>query len=261
MNRDRTFVSFDLFATLVDLHDVEDESAFERFAHEMDAEGISAPPEWWIERKRELTEEAFDRARLSRADGGDIDVFDIFVAMVTEASKGLLSDSHAAARMAASRFRRCATLTLEPVHQVVAALPELRRDFTLLVISNTQRCYSEEEMDRFGLRRWFDAVVFSSDVGLCKPHPELFERGLAAVGARPDQWLHVGDNPADDVVGAEQIGGSALWIERPDRNAVAPSVASATGRRPDSVVTVTARPDDRATTDEIVHTVRRWCAR
>lgn len=258
MGPDRRFVSFDLFSTLVDLDDTEDDAAFGRFAAEMSAAGVDAPADWWRDRKRELTAEAFERAPQPLDEGGDIDVSEIFAALVVEATAGRARDTYDIARLAAHRFRRCATVSLTPVPEVVAALPILSEDFTLLLISNTQRCYSELEMDRFGLRQWFDAVVFSSDVGMCKPRPAMFERGLAAVGARPDQWLHVGDNPLDDARGAMSAGGAAIVLVRPDRPSPQHAVLADIEHEVESVVTLTRPGNGRSATTELVDAIRSW---
>jgi putative hydrolase of the HAD superfamily len=254
-------VSFDLFSTLVDLDDVEDDAVFHRFAVEMRADGIDASAEWWRERKDALTEAAFDHAPRTRPCGGDIDVYGVFLSMVVEATAGRLSDSHAAARLAARRFRRCATRSLQTVPEVVAALPALRDEFSLLLISNTQRCYSEDEIDEFGLRTWFDAVVFSSDVGVCKPYPELFDSALAAAGARPEQWLHVGDNPHDDARGAMSLGGAAIFLHRPDRAPIETATIAAIEHDVEAVVTVRARTKGHLATDQLVVAIREWSLR
>lgn len=51
-------------------------------------------------------------------------------------------------------------------------------------------------LDQFGLLRFFDHVQ-GTDGFPCKPAPDVIERSLAALGARPEDCLFVGDSAAD----------------------------------------------------------------
>jgi phosphoglycolate phosphatase len=51
-------------------------------------------------------------------------------------------------------------------------------------------------LDQFGLLRFFDHVQ-GTDGFPCKPAPDVIERSLAALGAKPEDCLFVGDSAAD----------------------------------------------------------------
>lgn len=58
----------------------------------------------------------------------------------------------------------------------------------------------------------FDAVVVSAEVGAEKPNPVIFEAALQALGMRPGEVVHVGDDRRNDVWGARDAGIPAwLW--------------------------------------------------
>ena len=57
-----------------------------------------------------------------------------------------------------------------------------------------------------------DHVVISEAVGFRKPHPKIFEEGLAPFSAAPEVALHVGDQPKADVCGAGRLGFKTVWI-------------------------------------------------
>ena len=60
-----------------------------------------------------------------------------------------------------------------------------------------------------------DAVVFSSEVGVRKPRPEIFNRALGRLGVEPERALFVGDRLAADVRGARDVGMrtvQAMWF-------------------------------------------------
>lgn len=51
-----------------------------------------------------------------------------------------------------------------------------------------------------------DTVVTSAAAGRKKPHPEIFERALAAMGVPAGSCLHVGDSLEEDIEGATLVG-------------------------------------------------------
>lgn len=63
-----------------------------------------------------------------------------------------------------------------------------------------------ELLDAEGLLRHFGGWGFSDEVGHYKPAPQIFEAALAALGARPEEALHVGDLPRTDIAGAAALG-------------------------------------------------------
>lgn len=71
-----------------------------------------------------------------------------------------------------------------------------------------------EQLRRTGLAAVLDAVVFSGEVGWRKPSPRLFERALAALGARADTTVFVGDRMREDVEGAHASGMRAVLLRR-----------------------------------------------
>jgi len=50
-----------------------------------------------------------------------------------------------------------------------------------------------------------------------KPHPRIFEMAVEEAGVPSSQLLYVGDNPVDDVEGANRVGIEAVLINRPGR--------------------------------------------
>jgi putative hydrolase of the HAD superfamily len=71
------------------------------------------------------------------------------------------------------------------------------------------------DLERSGLASRLDFAVFSSEVGMRKPHPSIFERTLEALGVEPENALFVGDRLYEDVLGAGRLGmatAQALWF-------------------------------------------------
>jgi putative hydrolase of the HAD superfamily len=71
------------------------------------------------------------------------------------------------------------------------------------------------DLDEMGLKDRLDVAVFSSDVGLRKPRPEIFQRALDELAVAPERTLFVGDRVREDVGGAHELGMrtvQALWF-------------------------------------------------
>jgi putative hydrolase of the HAD superfamily len=61
-------------------------------------------------------------------------------------------------------------------------------------------------LDREGLLKHFSGWSFSDETGHYKPAPEAFEPALAALGAQPQEAMHVGDLRRTDIAGAAALG-------------------------------------------------------
>jgi putative hydrolase of the HAD superfamily len=107
-------------------------------------------------------------------------------------------------------------------HPLLEALRE--RGFGLGLVSNAfdPGWLLHRDLEHMGLADRLDFSVFSSEVGLRKPHPAIFERALDALGVAPENALFVGDRLFEDIRGAAELGMTtvqALWYradEHPD---------------------------------------------
>ncbi len=78
------------------------------------------------------------------------------------------------------------------------------------------------DAELFGLAPLLDALVFSEEVGVMKPQPEIFLRALDQLGVEPPAAMFVGDRLEDDVQGAANVGMTtvqALWFAADDTTA------------------------------------------
>jgi putative hydrolase of the HAD superfamily len=70
--------------------------------------------------------------------------------------------------------------------------------------------YPQRDMEYFQLTDYFDDMVFSTDVGLRKPHPKMFKIALSNLGADADRSVFVGNSLQCDVKGALGVGMTAV---------------------------------------------------
>lgn len=65
-------------------------------------------------------------------------------------------------------------------------------------------------LERFGVAELVDHWSFSDEVGVYKPHPDIFAHAFAGLGAAAADVVHVGDLHRTDVAGALAAGASAV---------------------------------------------------
>jgi putative hydrolase of the HAD superfamily len=63
-----------------------------------------------------------------------------------------------------------------------------------------------EDIERLGIAQYVDDGVFSSEIGVRKPHPAIFRKVLDALGVQPQEAVFVGDRVKDDIGGAKALG-------------------------------------------------------
>jgi len=109
-----------------------------------------------------------------------------------------------------------------------ALLDSLRdRGLKTGVVSNTwdPRWLLERDLEEMGLLARLDTTVFSSDVGVRKPRPEIFYRALDDVGAEPERTVFVGDRLQADIRGAAELGMTtiqAMWFRAEEDDEIQP---------------------------------------
>jgi HAD superfamily hydrolase (TIGR01549 family) len=84
-----------------------------------------------------------------------------------------------------------------------------------------------ESLDHFGIRRAFETVVVSAEIGWCKPHRIIFDHTLEKLGIRPAEALFIGDQLYVDVYGALSCGMHVAWIETEQQDWLPPEVKPA----------------------------------
>ena len=67
-------------------------------------------------------------------------------------------------------------------------------------------------LSSFDLEKYFDCIVISDEVGCVKPDKRIFEIALEKTNLKPGEVLFVGDNPKDDIGGAQNAGITPILI-------------------------------------------------
>lgn len=101
---------------------------------------------------------------------------------------------------------------VNPFDDVADALQALRKDYILVSVTN-----GNANIARTPLAGLFDLSLTAADVGAQRPDPAMLHRALTHFDVSVEQTLHIGDDPHRDVVAAQLIGMSAVWMNRFDR--------------------------------------------
>ncbi len=89
------------------------------------------------------------------------------------------------------------------------ALQALARQFPVVAVSN-----GNADVHRVGIGAHFHGKVSAREVGVGKPHPRIFEVAADCAGVALQDVLHIGDDPALDVLGACAVGMQTVWVNR-----------------------------------------------
>ena len=87
------------------------------------------------------------------------------------------------------------------------SLETLSQRYTMYALTN-----GNADIERAGLGHLLDGAISSADVGKSKPSKEMFHAPLEKLGLNPEQTIHIGDNPIDDIQGAHAIGMHTIWV-------------------------------------------------
>lgn len=102
----------------------------------------------------------------------------------------------------------------------IPTLAELQaRGYHLGVVTNRMWGGSDflDDLRQLGLLRYFDrhAIAISAEVGVRKPHPDLYLQTCTTLGLAPTEAAMVGDSLRTDILGAQRLGMFTVWKPRP----------------------------------------------
>ncbi|MBP0047211.1 HAD family hydrolase [Marinobacterium sp. AK62] len=128
-----------------------------------------------------------------------------------------------------------------------AMLEQLRREgFVIGALSNGNASVSQTLVGHL-----FDFQFNADTVGYAKPEPQMFQQALHHTGLRPEQVVHVGDHPINDVQAAREVGLWTVWVNLPGQHWPQPGNAdvrvSCLSDLPAAIARLQQQSDGRAT--------------
>ena len=89
-------------------------------------------------------------------------------------------------------------------------LDYLKEKYKLHIITNGFQEIQGKKMINSKIHHYFDAVITSESVGVKKPNPKVFHYALKEANASIDNSIMIGDSIEADILGAINIGMSAI---------------------------------------------------
>ncbi len=92
-------------------------------------------------------------------------------------------------------------------------LVDLRKDFKLGLVTNTDAFSFEFVKLRYGIDKYFDVVLPSFETGSVKPDTRMFNMALEKLGLIPEATVMCGDNPFGDILPAKGLGMGTMLVD------------------------------------------------
>lgn len=92
---------------------------------------------------------------------------------------------------------------------LVEYVATLRSTYKTALLSNSSSDYLRNELKIHDLEKYFDEIIISSEVGLIKPEPAVFEHIMQKLGVRPEECIFTDDNPRH-IAAATKLGINAI---------------------------------------------------
>ena len=110
-----------------------------------------------------------------------------------------------------------AVRTAEPFDEAPAVLTDLKNDYRLAVLSNSEPDIIRHSIIRLGVG--MDAIVLAADAKCYKPAAGMFEALLARIDTPADQVTHIAQSFYHDIRTAKDMGfGRRIWVNRYGRD-------------------------------------------
>lgn len=88
-------------------------------------------------------------------------------------------------------------------------LDNLAKKYQLASLTN-----GNADVTKTGVAHWFDLSLNSASVGKMKSEPDIYRQLQTLANITPDQMVHIGDDPVNDIFGAKAAGVYAIWLNR-----------------------------------------------
>ncbi|MBU2100482.1 HAD family hydrolase [Candidatus Micrarchaeota archaeon] len=102
----------------------------------------------------------------------------------------------------------------KPFPESEKMLAKTKKHFKTALVSNCESFGFKKILNHFGFKKYFDEIILSCEVGLLKPHPQIFRLPLHKLKLKPEQAVMIGDSLRTDMHGAKHAGLKTILIDR-----------------------------------------------
>ncbi len=116
----------------------------------------------------------------------------------------------------------------EPYEDTVKVLKKLKKNYKVILVSNSDCFGISKVMEKFKLKGLFDKTFLSCEVGMIKTDENFLKKVVDELGISVEDCLLVGDSMHSDIMAAKKTGMKAVLIDRRDTRDYAPKIKSLT---------------------------------
>jgi len=204
---------FNLHGTLLNLEMREDRDVFERMAMWLSLLGMKAGGTPLLMDFYSRSNELYQRTK-AKTSCPEVDIAEVFRTLIRDLHGEDLAGERLELLCLGFRAMSVRKVTAKPwAVKTLAMLKEM--GFLLGVVTNSQKLFAVAEMKMTGILDYFDTVVCSSEVGVQKPHPDIFNRALENLGIQASQAVMIGHEPVCDIAGARRLAIPAILLKGP----------------------------------------------
>ena len=92
-------------------------------------------------------------------------------------------------------------------------LQRLSQKYKIGIIAN-QDFGTEQRLTDFNVHQYINLVIASAEEGVAKPDLRIFQIALARADCKPEEAIMVGDRLDNDIIPANKIGMTTVWIKQ-----------------------------------------------
>ncbi len=206
---------FDLYGTLIDINTDEwDMELWEKLAILYRYKGAEYSAE---EINRDYCAYVEDEKKRVRKRHPEFEVIDIKIEKVFRRlfrAKGV-KVSAKEIEFICTAFRCYSTVYIKLYDGVIDLLDTLKaKGKGIYLLSNAQRKFTENELNMFGLTKYFDGILISSDEECSKPDSHYFDALIDRYGLDKNETIMIGNDYISDIQGAKDAGLKSLYIHQ-----------------------------------------------
>ena len=116
------------------------------------------------------------------------------------------------AKIIAKDFRRISIKHISIYKGVIKLLNELKnKGYRIFLLSNAQDCFTQYELKKFKLNKYFSDIAISSNYGIKKPNIEFFK--VLIEKNNIEDAIMIGNDYICDILPAQSLGLKTIYIE------------------------------------------------
>ena len=105
---------------------------------------------------------------------------------------------------------------ISPNKALTPLLENLQKHYKMAIVTNGNHQNQQQKIQRAELKKHFQNVIISGQIGIRKPHPDIFLHALKSIDSLPHETLFIGDSLENDILGAKQLGMETCWVNEHD---------------------------------------------